>query len=106
LQNSPQSDITTKEASNPSIVTFLSASSSSFPHPSQLQTTPHLNITPSPPSTIQTSTVTPTPAFVSPLPTAMANRYAPLVLLANLGAMPQDYQSKITTFDGTGTYTA
>lgn len=36
----------------------------------------------------------------------MANRYAPLVLLANLGAMPQDYQSKITTFDGTGTYTA
>lgn len=36
----------------------------------------------------------------------MANRYAPLLLPANLGAMPQDYQSKITYFDGTGTYTA
>lgn len=36
----------------------------------------------------------------------MANIYDPLVLPANLGAMPQDYQSKITPFDGTGTYTA
>jgi len=36
----------------------------------------------------------------------MANRYAPLVTPTPLGAMPQDYQSKITTFDGTGTYTA
>lgn len=36
----------------------------------------------------------------------MANRYASLVLPANWGAMPQDYQSKITTFDGTSTYTA
>ena len=35
----------------------------------------------------------------------MENRYAPLVLPANLGAMPQDYQSKITPFDGSGTYT-
>ena len=33
-------------------------------------------------------------------------RYAPLVLPANPGAMPQDYQGKITYFDGTGTYTA
>jgi len=35
----------------------------------------------------------------------MANRYTPLVLPANLGAMPQDSQSKITPFDGSGTYT-
>jgi len=35
----------------------------------------------------------------------MANHYAPLQLLANPGAMPQDYQSKITYFDGTGSYT-
>lgn len=32
----------------------------------------------------------------------MANRYAPLQLPANPGAMPQDYQTKITYFDGTG----
>jgi len=36
----------------------------------------------------------------------MANRYTPLNLPANLGAMPQDYQSKTPTFEGTGTYTA
>ena len=35
----------------------------------------------------------------------MTNRYTPLVLLANLEAMPQDYQSKITPFDGSSTYT-
>ena len=34
----------------------------------------------------------------------MANRYAPLVLLAPLGAMPVDYQSKIFQFDGIGHY--
>ena len=34
----------------------------------------------------------------------MANIYAPLVLPTNPGAMPQDYQSKITPFDGSGTY--
>jgi hypothetical protein len=106
LQNSPQSDLTTEGTPNPSVITSVSASSSSFPHTSQPQTTPHQTITSSSPSTTQTSTVIPTPAVVSPLPTAMANRYAPLVLPANLGAMPQDYQSKITPFDGTGTYTA
>ena len=36
----------------------------------------------------------------------MANRYAPLVLPAQLGAMPADYQSKVVQFDGTGHYTA
>jgi len=32
----------------------------------------------------------------------MAAKYAPLVLPAPLANMPQDYQSKITLFDGTG----
>ena len=36
----------------------------------------------------------------------MVNRYTPLNLPANPGAMPQDYQRKITYFDSTGTYTA
>lgn len=36
----------------------------------------------------------------------MENKYTLMVLPANLGAMPQDYQRKITPFDGTGTYTA
>ena len=36
----------------------------------------------------------------------MANRYAPLQLPRNPVAMPQDYQTKITYFDGTGSYTA
>ena len=36
----------------------------------------------------------------------MANRYDPLQLLANPGPMPQDYQSKISYFDGTGSYPA
>jgi len=36
----------------------------------------------------------------------MANRYAPLQLPANAGALPQDYQLKITYFDSTGPFTA
>lgn len=36
----------------------------------------------------------------------MANRYASLVMPVARGAMRQDYQSKIATFDGTGTYTS
>jgi len=36
----------------------------------------------------------------------MANRYAPLQLPANPGAMPQDYQTKITYFDNTTPVTA
>lgn len=35
----------------------------------------------------------------------MADRYAPLVLPAQLHAMPQDYQRKIFLFDATGQYT-
>ena len=36
----------------------------------------------------------------------MANRYVSLQLPTNLGAMPQDYQTKITYFDSTGSHTA
>jgi len=36
----------------------------------------------------------------------MANRYAPLQLPAYLGAMPQDYQTKISYSDGTGSQTS
>ena len=36
----------------------------------------------------------------------MAARFSPLALQAPLHAMPQDYQSKIFQFNGTGKYTA
>ena len=36
----------------------------------------------------------------------MAGKYVPLVLPAQLHAMPQDYQSKIFLFDATGQYTS
>lgn len=101
LQNSIQSDLTYEGTPNLSVITTASVSSSPFPHTSQPQTTPS-----TPPSTTQTPTAIPTPTVVSSLLAAMENIYAPLVLPANLGAMPQDYQSKITRFDGTGTYIA
>jgi len=37
---------------------------------------------------------------------AMADRYAPLVLPSQLHGMPQDHQRKIFLFDATGQYTA
>ena len=40
------------------------------------------------------------------IPANMANRYAPLQFPANPGALPQEYQSKITYFDNTGPFTA
>ena len=64
-----------------------------------------------PPSTSHTTIipVVPVVPFIPAVPLIlvnMANRYAPLQLLANPGAMPQDYQTKITYFDGTCSYTA
>ena len=88
LQNSPQSDLTTKGTPNPSIITTASASSSPSPHISQPQTTPQQTIASSPTSKTQAPIVIPTPTVVSPLPAAMENIYVPLVLIANLGAMP------------------
>lgn len=64
------------------------------------------NIFSTPPSTTHISTVVPVLPAVTFIPVNMANRYAPLQLAANPGAIPQDYQSKITYFDGTGTYTS
>ena len=59
-----------------------------------------------PPSTTYIPTITPTLSFVTSIAATMANRYTPLNILANPGAMLQDYQRKITYFDGVGTYTA
>lgn len=50
--------------------------------------------------------VVPFPLVVPLIPVNMANRYAPLQLPGNPGAMPQDYQTKIIYFDGTGSHTA
>jgi len=58
-----------------------------------------------------THTTTATPIIpiipVAPfIPVNMANKYAPLHLPTNPGAMPQDYQTKITYFHGTSACTA
>ena len=97
MQNSVQSELSSEGTPNLSVITSASPSSSTFPPRSQPQTTPS-----TPPST----THRPTSHVISSLPPAMVNRYVPLVLPSNLGAMPQDYQTKITPFDGYGTYTA
>ena len=76
------------------MIPSTSPSSSTTPQTSQPQATP--------PST----TPRQTPAVVSTLSTAMENIYTPLVLPTNPGAMPQDYQSKITPLDGSSTYNA
>ena len=46
------------------------------------------------------------PTSTSQSTSAMANRYAPLVLLANLNAMPVDYSTKIKQFGDDESYTA
>jgi hypothetical protein len=59
----------------------------------------------SPSPTSSTSSVTSPPitqVVVQPPPPIMAARYAPLVLVAPLHAMPQDYQTRLPQFDGTG----
>jgi len=89
-----------KASACPYITTASPSSSSTFR--STFSTTP---------STTHTSTSLPAVPAVPFLPVVpfipvnMANRYAPLQLPGNPGAMPQDYQSKITYFDGTGSYT-
>lgn len=49
--------------------------------------------------------VIPTPLIVTSISITMANHYTPLNLPINPGAVPKDYQSKITYFEGTDTYT-
>lgn len=96
-----QSELTSEGTPNLSVITTTSPSPSPFPQKSQPQSTPSI-----PPSTTPTPIVIPTPAVVSSLPIVMENIYTTLVFPANPGAMPQDYQIKITPFDGSGTYTA
>jgi hypothetical protein len=57
----------------------------------------------SPSSSSSSATTPPIIQFVvPPPPPIMAARYAPLVLAAPLHAMPQDYQTRLPQFDGTG----
>ena len=76
--------------------------------PSASSTSQNLLSTPNTQTAIVVPVVPPVPFLpVVPLiPVNMANRYAPLQLPANPGTMPQDYQTKITYFDATGSGTA
>jgi len=67
-----------------------------------------------PPFTAHTTTTTtvvpvtpiiPVVPVVPLIPANMANRYVPLQLPVNPGALPQEYQSKITYFDSTNPFT-
>ena len=92
---------TPAKASIPPNITVVSPSSSSTSQ-STFST---------PPSAAHISTPVPAVPAVPFLPVApfipinMANRYAPLQFPGNRGAMLQDYERKITYFDGTSYYT-
>jgi len=94
--NPIQSELTSRKTP---ILYAIATTSSSLA--STLQT-----ILPTPTSTSHISTSILALPAVTLISANMANRYAPLQLPTNIGAMPQDYQSKITYFDGTGTYIA
>ena len=76
------------------IITYPESAAGSPPTPTTPQTPPPVIIIPP---------VTPPPSHTHPTPPprAMAARFAPLVLPANLHDMPADYQRKIPMFDGT-----
>lgn len=95
LQNSFQSELTSERTPNLSVITAASPSSPSTPQV----------ILSTPPSSTHISIVIPTPPVITSTSTTMENRYTPLNLPANPGAMPKYYQSKIPSFEGTGTYT-
>jgi len=102
LQQSPTtSEFSPRRVAPLSVHITASPSSSSTPH----------SILPTPSSSAHISTTVPVVPAILFLPVVpfisvnMANRYAPLQLLGNPGAMPQDYQSKIKYFDGTNSYT-
>jgi hypothetical protein len=64
---------------------------------------PTHSVPPSPSSSTASVTSPPiTQVVVQPPPPIMAARYAPLVLATPLHAMPQDYQTRLPQFDGTG----
>jgi hypothetical protein len=89
---------------NPQLVHPISTSpassvfSTTSPTTSQTVIQPIIGVFASTPST-SSSVIHP------PIP-IMAARYAPLVLASPLHNMPQDYQTRIPQFDGTGTMTA
>jgi hypothetical protein len=60
--------------------------------------------TPPNPSSFTSSVTSPpvTQVVVQPYPPIMVARYAPLVLVAPLHAMPHDYQTRLPQFDGIG----
>ena len=100
MQNPFQPEFTSEKTPNIPGITTASPSSPSPLYTSQPQATPFTL-----PSTIYIHVVVPTAPVVTYIPVNMENRYAPLNLLANPEAMPQDYEIKITPFDGTGSYT-
>jgi len=113
IPNSPQSSLSTAKIHEFFEQLFTTFSSPLFPstfeaHPPPpfIPLLPHQHIVSHSPPTSPGSSSILHPHSNPSQPTAMANRYAPLVLPAPLGAMPADYQSKIVQFDGTGHYTA
>ena len=92
-----------------------------IPTPAKVSFHPRIVVSPSSSSTSQSTFSTPpftTHTTIIPvvsvvpfvpampfIPVNIANRYAPLQLPTNPGAMPQDIQTKITYFDGIGSYT-
>jgi len=91
------------------------SSSTSHSSPSTPPFTAHTTTNTTVVSTVPVTPVIPVVPVVPVIPfipvvpvilTNMANRYAPLQLPANVVALPQDYQSKITYFDSTGPFTA
>jgi hypothetical protein len=68
---------------------------------------PGHSIPPIPSSSTASITTSPiTHVIIQPPPPIMAARYAPLVLVAALHAMPQDYQTRLSQFDSTGALNA
>ena len=120
ILNSPQSSLTIAKIPEISELVSTTLCSPLFPSTSKVHSSPpfipslpyqpiitHQSpITPNSPTTIVSSLSTPTPLLSLAQLRANASRYAPLVLLALLGAMPQDYQKKIIQFDGIRTYTS
>jgi len=86
LQNPIQPELTFEKTPNLPGITTASPSSPSAPQISQPQASPF-----TPPSTVHIPVFLHTAPVVTYIPIIMANKYAPLNLLANPGSMPQDY---------------
>ena len=80
----------------------LDSSSTSHSTPSTPPFTAHTTTTA---TVVPVTPVIPVVQVVPLIPANMANRYVPLQFPANPGALPQEYQSKITYFDSVGPFT-